>query len=75
MYVKNSQPAILSATEPLNVLTGDNGEMESFLFRTTSFNSIRTLAARLHYFAAAGLLYSTRINDVSFSARAKSDPA
>ncbi|WP_186166589.1 phage capsid protein [Burkholderia gladioli] len=42
----------------LNVLVGDTGEMESFLFRTTSFNSIRTLAARLHYFAAVsgGLL-------------------
>ncbi|HKR38411.1 MAG TPA: phage capsid protein [Paraburkholderia sp.] len=35
----------------LNVLIGDD-EMSSFLFRTTSFNSIRTLAARLHYFAA-----------------------
>lgn len=42
----------------LNVLIGDTGEMESFLFRTTSYNSIRTLAARLHYFAAVsgGLL-------------------
>jgi len=42
----------------LNVLIGDAGEMESFLFRTTSFNSIRTLAARLHYFSAVsgGLL-------------------
>ncbi|WP_414444653.1 phage capsid protein [Burkholderia sp. 22PA0106] len=36
----------------LNVLIGDSGEMEGFLFRTTSFNSIRTLAARLHYFSA-----------------------
>lgn len=35
----------------LNVLIGDD-EMSSFMFRTTSFNSIRTLAARLHYFAA-----------------------
>lgn len=35
----------------LNVLIGDD-EMGSFMFRTTSFNSIRTLAARLHYFAA-----------------------
>jgi hypothetical protein len=42
----------------LNVLIGDTGEMENFLFRTTSYNSIRTLAARLHYFAAVsgGLL-------------------
>ncbi|CAG4925561.1 recombination directionality factor [Paraburkholderia saeva] len=36
----------------LNVLIGDEDEMGSFCFRTTSFNSIRTLAARLHYFAA-----------------------
>jgi hypothetical protein len=37
----------------LNVLIGDEDEMGSFIFRTTSYNSIRTLAARLHYFAAA----------------------
>lgn len=36
----------------LNVLIGDEDDMGSFIFRTTSFNSIRTLAARLHYFAA-----------------------
>ncbi|URF04120.1 phage capsid protein [Cupriavidus campinensis] len=36
----------------LNVLIGDADELGSFVFRTTSFNSIRTLAARLHYFAA-----------------------
>ena len=36
----------------LNVIIGDEDEMGSFLFRTTSFNSIRTLAARLHYFSA-----------------------
>lgn len=38
----------------LNVLVGDEDldEMGSFIFRTTSYNSIRTLAARLHYFAA-----------------------
>ncbi|KVN20827.1 MULTISPECIES: hypothetical protein [unclassified Burkholderia] len=36
----------------LNVLIGDEDEMGSFIFRTTSFNSIRTLAARLHYFSA-----------------------
>ncbi|WP_213298047.1 phage capsid protein [Paraburkholderia sacchari] len=36
----------------LNVLIGNEDEMGSFIFRTTSFNSIRTLAARLHYFAA-----------------------
>ncbi|APC69674.1 phage capsid protein [Ralstonia pseudosolanacearum] len=36
----------------LNVLVGDEDEMGSFIFRTTSFNSVRTLAARLHYFSA-----------------------
>lgn len=36
----------------LNVLIGDEDEMGSFVLRTTSFNSIRTLAARLHYFRA-----------------------
>lgn len=36
----------------LNVLVGDGEDMDSFIFRTTSFNSIRTLAARLHYFRA-----------------------
>ncbi|VVE41875.1 phage capsid protein [Pandoraea cepalis] len=36
----------------LNVLIGDEDEMGSFCFRTTSINSIRTLAARLHYFSA-----------------------
>ncbi|MEX3968771.1 phage capsid protein [Paraburkholderia sp. EG286B] len=36
----------------LNVLIGDEDEMGSFIFRTTSYNSIRTLAARLHYFGA-----------------------
>ncbi|WP_250478847.1 MULTISPECIES: phage capsid protein [unclassified Caballeronia] len=36
----------------LNVTIGDEDELGSFIFRTTSFNSIRTLAARLHYFSA-----------------------
>ena len=37
----------------LNVAIGDDGdELGSFVFRTTSINSIRTLAARLHYFSA-----------------------
>lgn len=36
----------------LNVIIGDEDEMGSFIFRTTSYNSIRTLAARLHYFSA-----------------------
>ena len=36
----------------LNVIIGDEGSLGSFVFRTTGFNSIRTLAARLHYFQA-----------------------
>jgi len=42
----------------LNVVIGDDDELGSFIFRTTSYNSIRTLAARLHYFGAVsgGLL-------------------
>ncbi|WP_353627692.1 phage capsid protein [Ralstonia pseudosolanacearum] len=37
----------------LNVSIGDtDDELGSFVLRTTSFNSIRTLAARLHYFSA-----------------------
>lgn len=36
----------------LNVLIGDEDPLGSFVFRTTGFNSIRTLAARLHYFQA-----------------------
>ncbi len=42
----------------LNVVIGDEDELGAFIFRTTSFNSIRTLAARLRYFSAVsgGLL-------------------
>jgi hypothetical protein len=36
----------------LNVAIGDEDELGSFVFRTTSFNSIRTLAALLNYFSA-----------------------
>lgn len=36
----------------MNVLIGDEDELGSFIFRTTGNNSIRTLAARLRYFAA-----------------------
>lgn len=36
----------------LNVVIGGSDELGSFVFRTTGFNSIRTLTARLHYFAA-----------------------
>ncbi|MCG5531544.1 hypothetical protein LRD18_11885 [Halorhodospira halochloris] len=36
----------------LNVVIGDEDPLGTFIFRTTGFNSIRTLAARLHYFQA-----------------------
>ncbi|SIR75653.1 hypothetical protein [Pseudacidovorax sp. RU35E] len=36
----------------LNVRIGDEDELGSFIFRTTGFNSIRTLSARLKYFQA-----------------------
>ncbi|MHC8402925.1 recombination directionality factor [Pseudomonas sp. MDT1-17] len=36
----------------LNVVIGDDDPLGSFVFRTTSYNSIRTLAARLHYLQA-----------------------
>jgi len=36
----------------LNVLIGNDDPLGSFVFRTTGFNSIRTLATRLHYFQA-----------------------
>ncbi len=44
----------------LNVRIGDEDELGSFIFRTTGFNSIRTLSTRLQYFHAAsgGLLAS-----------------
>lgn len=38
----------------LNVqIDGQNDELGSFIFRTTGYNSVRTLAARLRYFEAA----------------------
>jgi hypothetical protein len=42
----------------LNVVVGDSDETGTFIFRTTGFNSIRTLTARLSYFSAvsSGLL-------------------
>ncbi|MDH1696071.1 hydrolase or metal-binding protein [Pseudomonas sp. GD03766] len=36
----------------LNVVIGDDDPLGTFVFRTTGFNSIRTLAARLQYFRA-----------------------
>lgn len=36
----------------LNVRIGEEDELGTFIFRTTGFNSIRTLAARLRYFQA-----------------------
>lgn len=44
----------------MNVQVGDEDELGSFVFRTTGFNSIRTLTTRLRYFhAASGGLLST----------------
>jgi hypothetical protein len=44
----------------LNVRIGDDDELGSFLFRTTGYNSIRTLSTRLKYFeAVSGGLLST----------------
>ncbi|MEI7934795.1 MAG: hypothetical protein WCH30_07050 [Chlorobiaceae bacterium] len=44
----------------LNVRIGDDDELGSFIFRTTGFNSIRTLSSRLSYFhAVSGGLLST----------------
>jgi hypothetical protein len=42
----------------LNVVIGDEDELGSFIFRSTSYNSIRSVAARLNYFSAVsgGLL-------------------
>ena len=36
----------------LNVRIGDDDELGSFVFRTTGFNSIRTISSRLKYFQA-----------------------
>lgn len=36
----------------MNVVIGDEDPLGSFVFRTTGFNSTRTLTARLHYFQA-----------------------
>ena len=44
----------------LNVKIGDDDELGTFIFRTTGFNSIRTLAARLSYYqAVSGSLLSS----------------
>jgi len=44
----------------LNVRIGDEDELGSFIFRTTGYNSIRTLSTRLNYFhAVSGGLLST----------------
>jgi hypothetical protein len=36
----------------LNVIIGDDDELGTFIFRTTGYNSIRSLAARLSYYQA-----------------------
>ncbi|MFZ6754008.1 hydrolase or metal-binding protein [Undibacterium sp. Dicai25W] len=44
----------------LNVQIGDTEELGTFIFRTTGYNSIRTLAARLSYYqAVSGCLLSS----------------
>ena len=44
----------------MNVRIGDDDELGSFVFRTTGFNSIRTLSTRLRYLhAASGGVLST----------------
>lgn len=44
----------------LNVRVGDDDELSAFVFRTTGFNSIRTLSTRLRYLqAVSGGLLST----------------
>ena len=47
----------------LNVRIGDDDELGSFVFRTTGYNSIRTLAVRLRYFHAVsgGLLSALQL--------------
>ena len=56
----------------LNVqVEGQNDELGSFIFRTTGFNSIRTLAARLAYFQAVSGGYS-RYLPLQLKLRAKS---
>lgn len=42
----------LQTLRSLNVALGDDDPLGSFVFRTTGFNSIRTLSARLQYFQA-----------------------
>lgn len=46
------QGGICKAYGRLNVKIGDDDELGTFIFRTTGFNSIRTLAARLGYYQA-----------------------
>lgn len=46
------QGGICKAYGRLNVKIGDDDELGTFIFRTTGFNSIRTLTARLRYYQA-----------------------
>lgn len=56
----------------LNVaIEGQDEELSSFVFRTTGFNSIRTLTARLQYFEAASGGH-TRYLPLQLKLRAKS---
>ena len=52
MACEYGQAGYCKAYGRLNVIIGDEDELGTFLFRTTGYNSIRTLLSRLHYFSA-----------------------
>jgi len=47
-----SQGGLCKPYGRLNVLIGNEDELGTFIFRTTGYNSIRSLTARLHYYQA-----------------------
>ena len=52
MACEYGQAGYCKAYGRLNVIIGDEDELGTFVFRTTGYNSIRTLLSRLHYFSA-----------------------
>ena len=52
MACEYGQAGYCKAYGRLNVVIGDEDELGTFVFRTTGYNSIRTLLSRLHYFNA-----------------------
>ena len=52
MACEYGQAGYCKAYGRLNVVIGDEDELGTFVFRTTGYNSIRTLLSRLHYFSA-----------------------